>query len=529
MQNVSNEYKQAIYAPIRQTKGRVTFDISDVTARGDVNDISVTQQAIISNKQQLINQKREQSINLATWEPNRFKLDGSFSFADDDMENNGELGFVSEILCNEQGAYPLNPTLIFTFNEPHSSMGITITFDPINDEYATEFMINAYDSFNNLILTEHVEDNDLFQVATIGQFFLYEKVEIIIKKWNKPYRRCRVVEVDFGIVKVYTDNHLIKMDLVEDMDIITKTLPAGEFKFTVENSKKDFNILNPDGFHKFLQERQLVTPEVGVVIGTSTEYIRLGKFYLMDWISDEGTLTSTFTARNIIDIIASYDYENLVPKSNYSLYQMAVDIFNICGVTNYEIDPALQNISTNGLVKKNNCRNILQLIAIAGMCNVYVTREDNLIIKQSPLALGDPVDIIDMDNMYKEPKIELDKIVKSVSVTYYTDLETKGNYVEENTDIKEGDNLKVNSNTLINTLEQATNVANWILKQKKYRAKYTANWRGNPAHELNDVVIIEDAYNQNNKSIITKIELTYQGYLEGKTEARGLIENANQS
>lgn len=59
MQNVSNEYKQAIYAPIRQTKGRVTFDISDVTARGDVNDISVTQQAIISNKQQLINQKRE--------------------------------------------------------------------------------------------------------------------------------------------------------------------------------------------------------------------------------------------------------------------------------------------------------------------------------------------------------------------------------------------------------------------------------------------------------------------------------------
>ncbi len=521
MQNVSNEYKQAIYAPIRQTKGRVTFDISDVTARGDVNDISVTQQAVISNEQQLINQKREQSINIATWERNRFKLDGSFSFADNDMENNGELGFVSDILCDEEGIFSQNPTLIFTFNDAHSSMGITVTFDTINDEYATEFIINAYGDSNNLILSKHVEDNNSSQVATTGQFHLYRKIEIIILKWCKGYRRCRVVEVDFGIVKVYTDNHLIKMDLVEDMDIITKTLPAGEFKFTVENSKKDFNILNPDGFHKFLQERQQVIPEIGVVTGPSTEYIELGKYYLMDWTSDEGSLTATFTARNIIDIMSSYDYENLVPKSNYSLYQMAVDIFNICGVTNYEIDPALQNISTNGLVKKNNCRNILQLIAIAGMCNVYVTREDNLIIKQSPLALGDPVDIIDMDNMYKEPKIELDKIVKSVEVAYYNDINTKQLITINNTD--KGEALKVD-NTLINTLEQATNVANWIFRQLNYRAKYSVNWRGNPAHELSDIVTIEDAYNQNRDAIISKIELTYQGYLEGKTEARGLIE-----
>ena len=163
------------------------------------------------------------------------------------------------------------------------------------------------------------------------------------------------------------------------------------------------------------------------------------------------------------------------------------------------------------------------MIAIAGMCNVYVSRDDKLIIKQSPLVLGDAVDTIDMVNMYKEPKIELDKIVKSVSVSYYDGLETSLVYTEQNIDVKEGDNLKVDNNTLINTLSQATNVAKWALKQKSYRAKYTANWRGNPAHELDDIVIIEDAYNQNNKSVITKNELEYQGYLSGKTEARGLI------
>lgn len=524
MQSTSNEYKQAVYAPDRETKGRVTFDISDVTARNDVSNISVSQQSVISNKVQLINQKREQSVNIATWEKDRFKLDGSFSFADDNIENNGELGFVSDYLCNDEGVFELEPTLTFAFGEPHSSMGITITFDPLNEEYATEFVINAYDGFDNLILSEHVEDNELSQVATIGQFFLYEKIEIIIKKWSKPYRRCRVVEVDFGIVKVYTDKHLIKMDLIEDMDIVTKTLASGEFNFTVENLNKEFNILNPDGFHKFLQERQIVMPEIGVVTDEGIEYVPLGRFYLMDWTSDEGALTASFTARNIIDIMTSYDYENLTAKNNYSLYQMAVDIFEICGVVNYEIDPALQNIETKGLVKKSNCRDVLQLIAIAGMCNVHVTREGKLIIRQSPLGIGDKKDTVSLNDMYDEPKIELEKITKSVEVTYYDDLDTPNIYIKNNQEVKEGANIKVSSNTLINTEEKAINVANWIMRMLNYRAIYDVNWRGNPAHELNDVVVIEDAYNLNKESIVTKIELTYQGALEGKLGARGMIE-----
>lgn len=529
MHNVSNEYKEAVYAPRRKTRGRVTFDISDVTARGDVNSITTSPQSLISDKQQLINKKREQSINIATWERDRFKLDGSFSFADDSMANNGELGFVSGNLSDENGEFVLQPTLVFTFNDTHSSMGITLTFDVPNNEYAKEFIINAYDGANNLILTKNVVDNDSVQVAEIGQFYLYKKIEIIIIKWCKPYRRARVVEVDFGVVRVYADDKLITMNYTEEMDIISKNIPAAEFKFTVDNLNKEFNILNPEGFYKFLQERQLVTPEVGVVIGdidgagATTEFIPLGEFYLMDWISDEGSSTSTFTARNIIDIMSSYDYENLEAKSNYSLYNMTVDIFNLCKVTNYYIDPALQSILTNGLVKKTNCRNVLQMIAMAGMCNVYVDRLGKLFVKKSPLAIGEPIDTISLKDMPKDPQIKLDSVVKRVEVLYYSNFDTNSLYFEEAPYVKEGENIKIENNTLINTLAQATNVARWLLRQLKYRAMYTANWRQNPAHELKDVVIMEDIYNQNNKAILTKVELTYQGYLEGKTEARGMV------
>lgn len=521
MIKVSPAYKKAVYAPTRMVKGRVTFDISDTTIANDIITTTTTPEFVVSDKKQLTDKVRDNTYKLATWEPNRFKLDGSFTFADKVVKNNKNVGWVSDNLCNELGEFSPYEVLTFEFGFEHSSMGITITF--AEDEYATDFTIVGYKD-NIAVDSVDVVDNNDIQAVVTGQFYLYDKIEVIIKKWSEGYRRARVTEVDFGVVRVYTDDNLIKMDLIEEMDLTATTIPSGEFKFTVYNQNREFNILNPEGFYKFLQERQQVVPELGVMLDdNSVEYARLGKFYLMDWTSDEGSLTATFTARNIIDIMSSYNYENLSSKSNYSLYQMAIDILNICRVTNYEIDPALKNIITSGLVKKTNCRNVLQMIAIAGMCNVFVDRDSKLILKQNPLTPGDAVDTIDMDNMYQEPKIELDKIVKSVSVSYYIDLETSLVYTKQNNDVKEGDNLKVDNNTLINTVEQATNVANWILKQKKYRAKYTANWRGNPAHELNDIVIIEDAYNQNNKSVITKNELGYQGYLSSKTESRGLI------
>jgi hypothetical protein len=74
---------------------------------------------------------------------------------------------------------------------------------------------------------------------------------------------------------------------------------------------------------------------------------------------------------------------------------------------------------------------------------------------------------------------------------------------------------------LINTEAQATNVANWLLRQKNNRAIYKVNWRGNPAHELDDVIDIENSYGIDKSVYITKNDISYEGYLSAKTEARG--------
>ncbi len=515
MYNTSTEYKENVYAAIRETKARVTFDFSDVTALSDVTTINTPTQFALSNKLQLIDRNRELN-NLATFEPNRFKLDGSFSFAD--INNLGEVGFCGNELCDSEGIFVNNQVLEFILSgNQHSSAGITLTFDVLNDEYAVNFIVKVY---NGAVLTKTVEvtNNTEAQPIILGPFDNYSKIEIVISKWNKGHRRCRVVELDFGFVRVYTDNSLIKLNYIEDLDLTSSQMASSELKFTFDNSNKEFNILNPNGFYKYLQERQKLLAEIGVVIGGVIEYVPLPEMLLKDWQSDEGSLTTTFTARWILDKMAGYFYENLTAKSNYTLYDLTVAIMAICGIQDYIIDNSLKNIPTLALVEKTDCKTILQMIAIAGCCVVYVSRDNKIVIE--PVSIQNTaVDMIDLDNMYKVPAIALDEIVKSIEVSYYADLDTN-TIVTVNNNVTEGKVLTVN-NTLVNTQVRATAVANWLLTQKNLRAIYIANWRGNPAQELGDIIDIESGFNLTKRTLLTKTELEYAGYLRGKSELRG--------
>lgn len=522
MYQVSQQFLDAVYAPSRHIAARVTYAITDVTAYGDVSNITVSGEAAgISDKSQLVNRARRLSHNYSTFETDRFKLDGSFSFADDTLANNGEMGYVSDVLSNADGTFSSYPTITIQFNGTHSSGALTVTFDDVNGEYATDYDIAAYDASNALITSVSVTGNTDIIDEPLGQLSNYKKIIITIKKWCKGNRRARLLEVDFGIVKVYTADNMVSLSLVEDLYLDSANIPSAEVKFEVDNSDRAFNILNPTGFYKYLQQRQTVTVEMGPDVGGGfISYIPLGTYYLAEWVSNEGSLTATFTARNALDLMTGYSYENLTASSK-SLTQLATTLFSTCGITKYSIDPSLNSIMTNGLVKKASCRDVLQMVAIAGCANVYVTRDDVIHIKS--VGVGTAADTVTQDNAYAEPQIALDKVVKQVDVRYWTDFNTSTVVSAVDSSVTTGgDTFKVDNVTLIDTSARATAVANWILNQKKNRAKYTINWRGNPAHELADTIGIETSYGTNLNAAVVHTELTYKGYLTAKTEARGV-------
>jgi hypothetical protein len=518
MENVSPEFQPAVYAPVRRTAARVTFDISDVTASDDATE-TVTSEAEISRKDQLTNQRLDRPA-YATFEEDYWKLDGSFVLPPKVTEPGFEVGWYSAAMSGAGGVFSPHQVMEFTFTAPHSSIGITITFDMPANEYAVDFDIVVYDGAGAIIKSIPVTGNTLSRyVIDREQLFEYRRIVVTLKKWSKPNRRAKVTEVSFGVVREYGDDQLIKLNLIEEISPTSDTVPANELKFTVDNSSREFNILNPDGSYKFLQQRQAATVQFGVEISPGVfEYVGAGYYFLTDWQSDEGSLTTTFTARNRIDFIPSVEVENLTPAGT-TLHALALSIISAAGITNYRLDPALTSITTQGVYKKQTYRQLLQNIAIAGQCSMFVDREDFLSLLRLPS--GSPVDTIDFDNVYREPQIKLDKLVTRVEVAYYSGETVTGTHVLTGPS-DGGATLKV-ENTLINSLQHAQNVAAWIMDESNNRALYEVNWRQNPALECVDIVTIEDTYGANKTSRIVGQEYEYAGYLSGKTKSKGAV------
>ncbi|WP_338062439.1 hypothetical protein [Sporosarcina limicola] len=536
---MSREFKQAVYAPIRKSAAKVIFEILDNAAYTDAT-ITANTEAEISRTGQLVNKNRNMAHKYATFEGDYFRLDGSFRIPPRPGEDGSELGWWSGELCGADGVFAVPQTITLSFTDPHDSMGLTVHFDAVANEYATDFDIDVYDADNVLIASEKVTDNMDTSYVWVSGLDAYRKIVITVRKWGKSYRRARIVEVDFGVFQEYQGDKLVKVNLIEQMNVVGDTLPANEIKFTIDNSSKEFNILNPSGFYRFLKERQELSLGIGIEIEEGVfEYVDTKGYYLVDWQSDEGALTTTFTARNIFELMEK-DY---IQSATGNLFVLAADILTKAGVTDFIIDESLKDIPTTGFVEKITYRKALQCIGIASKSAVRQERDGSVIVK--PFVLLDEstsyihfagpdmfagmvtptvysgYDMLNItfDNVFKEPQINLDKLIQSLVMTVYVNG-AKEEHVFLNPETDEGTNLKCD-NPLINSLSLATSVAEWIIGESNLRALYQVNWRQNPALECGDIVIIEDSFGAEKQSRITKQEFEFAGYLSGKTETKG--------
>jgi hypothetical protein len=413
MISVTPQYKDAVYSPSRAADGKVIFQIVDTTAQGDAS-ATVTSEAGMSKKDQIFNTNINPSGKYATFETNYWKLDGTFCLPPKSSESGFEVGWWSNLVSGADGMFSTPQVITVQFTADHTSIGLTVYFDMLADEYADSFAITAYDSANNVIYTVSVTGNINSKFVLEHTIQNYRKIVLTITKWAKAYRRARVAEISFGIVFDYTGNELVGMNCIEEIDTISSTVSSNEFKFTIDNSDKKFNLINPAGYYPALQRRQKIQPSIGIEKANKVyEYVPLGVYYLTEWKSDEGTLTATFTGRDILDIMAQTTYRKVLYQTR-SLYNLAVDIFTDAGITDYSIDIALQSITVTGCLPVVSHREALQIIAIAGMSVVYSDRYGKVKVKQ--LGNTSTGEMIDYYNIYAPPQIKLDKLTNIIDV-----------------------------------------------------------------------------------------------------------------
>ena len=538
MQTCSPAYHKAVYDTIRQSKAKITFEILDDDAY-EKNKIIVTTNESISRQDQLLNKVRETSISYATYEHDFFKLDGTFAISDDEDDTH-EVGWISESICDTNGMFEINPVATIEFSEFINTPGFTIIFDKRLNEYADTFSVKGYRS-GEMIYRQDITGNKNTSVIIDESIEGANKIQLEIVKWAKPYRRSRVVEIDIGLVKEYTDDEIVNFNIIEELDTINSALAANEMTFTINNSDKQFNILNPNGIYRFINYRQAFYASLGIMLADEQiEYVSIGKYYLTDWKSDEGALTATFTGRDILNSIENVELSS-AKTATIILYSLTESILKQMSVKSYQIDDKLKEINVNSDVSDMECKELLQCIGVVAKAVIYQDRDGILQIKcletlkegvsyinhagqsysgliYTELNSEYRYKTISLDNQYKIPQVSLDSIVNRIEITYRVNgVDTLFTLTSG---VKEGKKLEV-TNPLIYSEEQAKEVAEWLMQELGARYIYECDWRQNPALECGDNVLIEDGFKAMKQSRIVKQEFEYTGYLRGRTTAKG--------
>lgn len=503
------------YTSPRFSDIKVQFEVVDVNAAEDATPM-VTSQAEISKLEQVHNRNTENTNKIATLEPNYFLLDGSFVLPDEN--DNGEIGWWSGEISDVQGN--INQVLEFNFIESHSSIGFTVIFDDKANEYAADFVIQVYGENNMLLGEDIVIGNNSSKYISDMPVDNYRRVKLTFTKTSKPFRRVRVCEVVFGIIEVFNKDNTSELNVLYEASLNADVFSSHELSIVIDNKDRKYNMINPRGIYRFLQQGQVLKAELGVgPTSNNVERVNLGKFYYSYSQAEDDSLTARITANDL-----AYTLINTRCRlGTTGTWTVNEAVNSVVADSGLDITVSIPNEIGNRII--NKCipynlshREALRMIAQAAMCSCYFNRDDVLVFAE--IKISDiEVDELNNDNLYVPAKVsDIGRVNKIELIVRDQYAETETIYTASNKVLGESYRTKSFENPLA---YDGQSVADWLLACEQMRIVYELQERGNPAREIADTVKIYDAYNENRNAVITREEYIFDGALRASTEARG--------
>jgi hypothetical protein len=333
----------------------------------------------------------------------------------------------------------------------------------------------------------------------------YNRIEIEITSWSEADRFARISQIRFGIIRIFGDDETVEFSVLREVDPINMQTSAGELRFAFDNRDGKFDFENPTGIFNYIIDKQ----EVYARHGFTDEKVKLGKYYMAAWTSEDGkAIFRALDAISLTDIMftdATY--------TSTSLMTIALAALSQSGITSYSLDNSLNDIIVTATIEEKTCRNILTWIATAACLTLYIDVDGALIIGALPSVANDYT--ISYLNSPK-PKATLDDPLKSISVAYGTDLKVSASYAASGREITELDN------PFIQTEARANAVLLWLYAYYSRRKNYQNDWRQDPRIEPGDIVKVQNDYGTPNVTVLSQ-QFTYSaGGLSGQTKSKGV-------
>ncbi len=507
MISVSDAWKNVQYRfLLPETFVEIDCTITDADAQESAS-ISGENEAIFSNTASTLYDTAK-TIKYATNELNLWALDGSISIAPDSAPY-ADAGYASD--TDSAGSVTV------TLPEVHTSAtsGVTITWSSRYDEYPSEFTITAKNG-DTVVLEKHVTGNTSQVTAVFEQLQNYDSLTITVHAWDLPYRRVRIEKVVMGYVMTFTKKDIFGFTHEQTGHLNSGELPKNSIDFTLDNTDGKWNPSNPEGLEQYLSERQKIKVRYGLDVDGVIEWIRAGTFYLSEWRVPSNGLEANFVARDIFEYLLNETYTG---RTVGTLHEFITDAFKSAGVPDeftYVLDNVLRLYTATLPDSEHKCAEIIQMCANAAQCVCYQDRDGVLHIE--PLNKVSTDYTITAALSYSHPEVELSKPLKNVSVSYGTEqpytIAPPLGYSGE---------IQTVDNPLVNSVRQASDIAQWVAEMLKTRQVVSGEFRADPRLDVFDIVTVESSkYGSITPVVITDIRYTYTGSFKASYTGRVL-------
>lgn len=377
MYKVSDEYKASMKSSLRERAYiMLSFGLvnQEAQARARIEDGDFTR---YSNTANIFGKKTDDTV-YATLEENFTKVDGSMFFLPRGTAIGGyyDTGLVSKNLISD-GTFSLTINLNIL---PTDFRGITINF---GENYPVDF-----DIVSDGGRTVEFRDNDKSEFTTEEVFEDTSKLTLVFYKMKNLKSRLRIYSIRFGYGLVYYNDSVMSSSLSSYVSPIGADIPQIDFTVTLKNYDKYFNVDNPSSAINFLETGQEMDIYYGYQLPESgeIEWIKGNHLLCSEWESDD--YTATIRCQDVFRSMDTEYYKGMFNAQGRSYFDLAVEIMQTAGQTEYYIDPRLKHLYSKNPIPRVKCKEALQIIANACRCVLTQSRDGLIQIKSNfnPLA-----------------------------------------------------------------------------------------------------------------------------------------------
>jgi hypothetical protein len=372
MQKVSKAYKKSMKAPLRD-RGYIMLSFGVVNqeaqAKAEVSDGDFT---YYSNEENLF-KEHDDSLIYATLEENFTRVDGSMYFLPRESPSALYLdtGLVGRDLVSE-AQYEVTIDLNIKATD---FRGITINF---GENYPTDF-----DFVTDKGQVVEFRGNDQAVFSTEEVLESVTTLMLVIYRMKNPQSRLRIYSFRFGYGLIYENDSVLSSSLESYVSPIGSDIPQIDFTVTLKNYDKYFNVDNPKSAINFLETGQEMEIFYGYQLpdGGGIEWVRGNHLLCSEWESDD--YTATIRCQDVFRTMDSEYYKGMYVGTGKSYYDLALEVLQDAGQTDYYIDPRLKNLYSKNPLPRVQHKEALQIIANACRCTLSQTRYGTIQIKSN--------------------------------------------------------------------------------------------------------------------------------------------------